>query len=220
MRALGNHSPNELTTHASYYTYENGFQRSTRIKKGKSHAKRIFRFSQAHPREPQSIRLRTTGPEALARVCRSFTGEVRTDTTETPSERLIPAVLRGSCSRAIARTRFLIRYIDERVFCISARSAVSTSPSFRAGGDHSHLKRPYSGSNRQNAHSSHQADDRRKGRRSTTSGLTSAQRTKQEAGSVAIGDPVTFACDLLELRKDVYAARGFDDRIGSFIVAE
>jgi 16S rRNA (adenine1518-N6/adenine1519-N6)-dimethyltransferase len=37
---------------------------------------------------------------------------------------------------------------------------------------------------------------------------------------VLIGDPVTYPYDFLELKTGLAVARGFDDRIGSFIVAE
>jgi len=43
----------------------------------------------------------------------------------------------------------------------------------------------------------------------------------QEAKSiVAIGDPITYTYEFLELRNGLAVARAFDDRVGSFIVAE
>jgi len=46
-------------------------------------------------------------------------------------------------------------------------------------------------------------------------------KDKDEAESiVAVGDPVTYTYEYLELRNGLAVARGFDDRIGSFIVAE
>ena len=43
---------------------------------------------------------------------------------------------------------------------------------------------------------------------------------KQAESFVSIGDPVTYAYDFLELKTGLAVARAFDDRIGSFIVAE
>jgi len=64
-------------------------------------------------------------------------------------------------------------------------------------------------------------DDRKKGSEINDLWIDIGAKDKKETEeAVSIGDPVTFAYDLLELRKDVYVARGFDDRIGSFIVAE
>ncbi len=38
--------------------------------------------------------------------------------------------------------------------------------------------------------------------------------------TVAIGDPITINMNFLRLRNDLVAARAFDDRVGSFVVAE
>jgi len=46
-------------------------------------------------------------------------------------------------------------------------------------------------------------------------------KNKEDAlEAVEIGDPVTFDAGLIELRNNQMAARGFDDRIGAFVVAE
>ncbi|MHB9028420.1 MAG: M42 family metallopeptidase [Candidatus Latescibacterota bacterium] len=46
-------------------------------------------------------------------------------------------------------------------------------------------------------------------------------KDKKEAESIVmLGDPITYPESFLELRNDVYVARAFDDRIGSFIIAE
>jgi endoglucanase len=37
---------------------------------------------------------------------------------------------------------------------------------------------------------------------------------------VAIGDPITYADELEQIRGDLYVARGVDDRIGAFVVGE
>lgn len=45
-------------------------------------------------------------------------------------------------------------------------------------------------------------------------------KTKSETESlVAVGDPITYTYEFMELRNGLAVARGFDDRIGSFIVA-
>jgi tetrahedral aminopeptidase len=65
------------------------------------------------------------------------------------------------------------------------------------------------------------SDDRKKGAEINDLWIDIGAKDQKEAEeAVSIGDPVTYIYDLLELRKDIYAARGFDDRIGSFIVAE
>jgi putative aminopeptidase FrvX len=43
---------------------------------------------------------------------------------------------------------------------------------------------------------------------------------KEAEGLVRVGDPVTFAVDLGKLHGDRVTARGFDDKAGSFVVAE
>ena len=46
-------------------------------------------------------------------------------------------------------------------------------------------------------------------------------KDKEETESIiSIGDPITYTYDYMELRNGLSVARGFDDRIGSFIVAE
>ena len=46
-------------------------------------------------------------------------------------------------------------------------------------------------------------------------------KDKKEAQKlVEIGDPITYDTNFEKLRKDLYVSRGFDDKIGAFIVAE
>lgn len=47
-----------------------------------------------------------------------------------------------------------------------------------------------------------------------------AEDKKESESLVSIGDPATYMYDFMEMRKDIAVARGFDNRIGSFIVAE
>jgi len=47
-----------------------------------------------------------------------------------------------------------------------------------------------------------------------------AKDEKDALKSVAIGDPITFDVGLRELKNNLLAARGFDDRIGAFVVVE
>ena len=47
-----------------------------------------------------------------------------------------------------------------------------------------------------------------------------AKDKKQAESLVSIGDPVTYAYDFMELKTGLAVARAFDDRIGSFVVAE
>ncbi|MFC1490140.1 M42 family metallopeptidase [Candidatus Latescibacterota bacterium] len=64
-------------------------------------------------------------------------------------------------------------------------------------------------------------EDRKKGSEIKDLWIDIGVKNKKEAESlVSIGDPVTYTYDFMELRKEIAVARGFDDRIGSFIVAE
>jgi len=47
-----------------------------------------------------------------------------------------------------------------------------------------------------------------------------AKNKKAAEGLVSIGDPVTYSYDFMELKTGLVVARAFDDRIGSFVVAE
>lgn len=47
-----------------------------------------------------------------------------------------------------------------------------------------------------------------------------AKSKKEAEGAVAIGDPITFAGGLENMRGDQVVSRGFDDKVGSFVVAE
>jgi len=47
-----------------------------------------------------------------------------------------------------------------------------------------------------------------------------AKDRKDAEKAVGIGDPVTFDAGFLHLRGDLAAARGFDDRMGAFVVSE
>ena len=65
------------------------------------------------------------------------------------------------------------------------------------------------------------AEDRNKPSRIKDLFIDIGAKDKDEAESiVAIGDPVTYTYEFMELRNGFAVARGFDDRIGSFIVAE
>ncbi len=65
------------------------------------------------------------------------------------------------------------------------------------------------------------SEDRKKGSEIKDLWIDIGVKNKKEAESlVLIGDPATYTYDFMELRKGVVVARGFDDRIGSFIVAE
>jgi len=47
-----------------------------------------------------------------------------------------------------------------------------------------------------------------------------AKDEKDALKSIAIGDPITFDVGLRQLKNNLLAARGFDDRIGAFVVVE
>lgn len=65
------------------------------------------------------------------------------------------------------------------------------------------------------------ADERSKASSADDLWVDIGAKDKTEAESiVSLGDPVTYDYDFMELRRDLCVARGFDDRIGSFIVAE
>ena len=64
-------------------------------------------------------------------------------------------------------------------------------------------------------------EDRTKGSQINDLWIDIGAPDKKTAESlVTIGDPVTYPYDFLELKTGLAVARGFDDRIGSFIVAE
>jgi len=64
-------------------------------------------------------------------------------------------------------------------------------------------------------------DDRKKGSQIEDLWIDIGAKDKKEAEAlVSIGDPVTYMYDFLELKTGFAVARGFDDRIGSFVVAE
>lgn len=65
------------------------------------------------------------------------------------------------------------------------------------------------------------ADDRKKGAEIRELWIDIGAKDKKDAESlVTIGDPVTYQYDFMELRGSMVVARGFDDRAGSFVVAE
>jgi endoglucanase len=65
------------------------------------------------------------------------------------------------------------------------------------------------------------ADDRKKGAEINDLWIDVGAKDKADAESiVSIGDPATYQYDFMDMRNGLAAARGFDDRIGSFIVAE
>jgi endoglucanase len=47
-----------------------------------------------------------------------------------------------------------------------------------------------------------------------------AKNREEAEGRVAVGDPVTFAVGYDQLSEDIAVARGFDDKMGSFVCAE
>ena len=64
-------------------------------------------------------------------------------------------------------------------------------------------------------------EDRKKASKIEDLWLDIGAKDKKEAESlVSIGDPVTYTDDFMELKTGLAVARAFDDRIGSFIVAE
>ncbi len=64
-------------------------------------------------------------------------------------------------------------------------------------------------------------DDRKKAAEINDLWIDIGAKDKKEAESlVSIGDPATYQYDFMDMRNDCAVARGFDDRIGSFIVAE
>lgn len=64
-------------------------------------------------------------------------------------------------------------------------------------------------------------DDRKKASEIKDLWIDIGAKDKKEAEKyIAIGDPVTYLDDYLELKTGLAVARAFDDRIGSFIVAE
>ncbi len=65
------------------------------------------------------------------------------------------------------------------------------------------------------------AEDRGKGASIDRLAIDIGAKTKKEAESlVALGDPVTYPYEFTELLNGLVVARAFDDRIGSYIVAE
>ena len=65
------------------------------------------------------------------------------------------------------------------------------------------------------------SDDRRKGSEIKDLWIDIGVKDKKEAEKlVTIGDPAIYMYDFMEMQKDIAVARGFDDRVGSFIVAE
>jgi endoglucanase len=63
--------------------------------------------------------------------------------------------------------------------------------------------------------------DRSKGAKIADLWIDIGVKDKKEAESIVmLGDPITYPESFLALRNDIYVARAFDDRIGSFIVAE
>ena len=47
-----------------------------------------------------------------------------------------------------------------------------------------------------------------------------AKNKKEAEKLVSIGDPITFAAEFSEMRNNLAIARGFDDKVGSFVVVE
>lgn len=153
----------------------------------------------------------------------SFAGEVRKDN----HGNVIGVINRGGVPRIMFAGHcdeigFLIRYIDDKGF-------ISFGPI--GGFDETIIpgrrvtihtaKGPVPGVIGKTPIHLIKTEDRKKGAEINDLWIDIGAKDHQEAEeAVSIGDPVTFMYDILELRKDIYVARGFDDRIGSFIVAE
>ncbi|NOZ21502.1 MAG: M42 family metallopeptidase [Planctomycetes bacterium] len=64
-------------------------------------------------------------------------------------------------------------------------------------------------------------DDSSKGGKLHDMWIDIGAKNKKEAEKlVSVGDPVTFAAEFAELRNHLALARGFDDKVGSFVVVE
>jgi endoglucanase len=64
-------------------------------------------------------------------------------------------------------------------------------------------------------------DDRKKGAEINDLWIDIGVKDKKEAEEfVSVGDPATYQYEMIELQGSCYTARAFDDRIGSFTVAE
>lgn len=64
-------------------------------------------------------------------------------------------------------------------------------------------------------------DDRKKATEISDMWIDIGVKDKKDAEKIiTIGDPVTYTYNFMELRNNLYVARGFDDRIGSFTVLE
>ncbi|MHB9030835.1 MAG: M42 family metallopeptidase [Candidatus Latescibacterota bacterium] len=153
----------------------------------------------------------------------SFCDEVRTDlhgnTIGVVNKAGGPRVMfAGHCDEI----GFLIRYIDDKGFLsfgpiggfdetiipgrrITIHTAKGPVPGV-IGKTPIHLMKP---------------DDRKKGAEINDLWIDIGAKDKKEAEEiVSIGDPATYQYEMIELRGSCYAARAFDDRIGSFAVAE
>ncbi len=65
------------------------------------------------------------------------------------------------------------------------------------------------------------SEDRKKGSEIKDLWIDIGAKNKKDAESlISIGDPITYTYDFMEMRNGIAVARAFDDRIGSFIVAE
>ena len=65
------------------------------------------------------------------------------------------------------------------------------------------------------------SEDRKKGSEIKDLWIDIGAKDKKDAESlISIGDPVTYTYDFMEMLRGIVVARAFDDRIGSFIVAE
>ena len=65
------------------------------------------------------------------------------------------------------------------------------------------------------------SDDRKKGSQINDLWIDIGAKNKKDAQqAVSIGDPITYQYDFMEMLNGIAVARAFDDRIGSFIVAE
>lgn len=153
----------------------------------------------------------------------AFTGDVNTDThgntTGVINRGGVPRVMfAGHCDEL----GFLIRYIDDKGFLSFGPIGGFDEPIIPGRRVTIHtVKGPVHGVIGKTPIHLIKTEDRKKGAEINDLWIDIGVKDRQEAEeAVSIGDPVTFMYDLLELRKDICVARGFDDRIGSFIVAE
>ena len=153
----------------------------------------------------------------------AFTDQVSTDT----HGNTIGVINRGGSPRVMFAGHcdelgFLVRYIDDKGFLSFGPIGGFDEPIIPGRRVTIHTaKGPVHGVIGKTPVHLIKSEDRKKGAEINDLWIDIGVKDLHEAEEiVSIGDPVTFMYDLLELRKDIFVARGFDDRIGSFIAAE